>query len=56
LTWNGYPMRLENINNPTAHSPRISWPMTEQDALDLLTLLSMLHRRLDQAVDVPASA
>ncbi len=41
------------FRNPTAHSPRSSWPMTEQDALDLLTLLSMLHRRLDQAVDVP---
>jgi uncharacterized protein (TIGR02391 family) len=41
------------FRNPTAHSPRISWPMSEQDALDLLTLLSMLHRRLDQAVDVP---
>lgn len=44
------------FRNPTAQSPRISWPMTEQDALDLLILLSMLHRRLDQAVDVPASA
>jgi uncharacterized protein (TIGR02391 family) len=43
----------ETFRNPTAHSPRSSWPMTEQDALDLLTLLSMLHRRLDQAVDVP---
>jgi uncharacterized protein (TIGR02391 family) len=41
------------FRNPTAHSPRISWPMDEQDALDLLTLLSMLHRRLDHAVDVP---
>jgi uncharacterized protein (TIGR02391 family) len=41
------------FRNPTAHAPRISWPMSEQDALDLLSLVSMLHRRLDQAVDVP---
>jgi uncharacterized protein (TIGR02391 family) len=43
------------FRNPAAHSPRTSWPMAEQDALDLLTLLSMLHRRLDQAIDVPRS-
>jgi len=36
--------------NPTAHAPKISWCMTEQDALDLLTLVSLIHRRLDQAV------
>jgi uncharacterized protein (TIGR02391 family) len=44
------------FRNPTAHAPRISWPMTELDALDLLTLLSMLHRRLDTAIDVPRSS
>ena len=37
------------FRNPTAHEPRISWPMTEQDALDVLTLVSLLHRRLDGA-------
>jgi hypothetical protein len=26
--------------------------MSEQDALDLLSLVSMLHRRLDQAIDI----
>jgi uncharacterized protein (TIGR02391 family) len=41
------------FRNPTAHAPRISWSMSEQDALDLLSLVSMLHRRLDQAIDVP---
>jgi uncharacterized protein (TIGR02391 family) len=40
------------FRNPTAHTPRITWPMSEQDALDLLTLVSMLHRRLDDAVDL----
>jgi hypothetical protein len=27
--------------------------MSEQDALDLLSLVSILHRRLDEAIDVP---
>jgi uncharacterized protein (TIGR02391 family) len=44
------------FRNPTAHAPRISWSMSEQDALDLLSLVSMLHRRLDQAIDVPPTA
>lgn len=37
------------FRNPTAHGPKISWPISEQDALDLLTLASLLHRRLDAA-------
>ena len=28
------------FRNPTAHAPRISWPMSEEDALDLFTLAS----------------
>jgi len=31
-------------------APKISWPMGEQDALDLLSIVSFLHRRLDDAV------
>ena len=38
------------FRNPTAHEARIRWEMSEQDALDALTLLSMLHRRLDSSV------
>jgi uncharacterized protein (TIGR02391 family) len=38
------------IRNPLAHSPKIVWPMPEQDALDVLTLISFLHRKLDGAV------
>ena len=37
------------FRNPTAHAPKISWNMTEQDALDLLTMASFCHRRLDSA-------
>ncbi|MCX6619363.1 MAG: TIGR02391 family protein [Acidobacteria bacterium] len=36
--------------NPTAHAPRIYWPIDELDAIDLLTLASYLHRRIDAAV------
>ncbi len=35
------------FRNTTAHGAKISWIITEQDALDLLTMVSLLHRRLD---------
>jgi len=38
------------FRNPTAHAPRIVWRITEQDALDMMTVASLLHRRLDEAV------
>ena len=38
------------FRNVTAHAPKVSWPISEQDALDLLTIASLLHRRLDAAV------
>lgn len=37
------------FRNTTAHAPRVSWIISEQDALDLLTMASFLHRRLDMA-------
>ena len=37
------------FRNPTAHAPKIYWKMSEQDALDMLTLASLLHRRLDSS-------
>ena len=38
------------FRNVTGHAPKIHWTVTEQDALDLLTLVSLIHRRLDAAV------
>lgn len=38
------------FRNPAAHTPKIRWPVSEPDALDLLTTLSLIHRRLDTAV------
>jgi uncharacterized protein (TIGR02391 family) len=36
------------VRNPLAHTPKIEWEMGEQDALDILTLASLVHRKLDQ--------
>ena len=41
------------FRNPTAHEPKARWVVTEEDALDLLSIVSLLHRRLDAAVLVP---
>jgi uncharacterized protein (TIGR02391 family) len=44
---------FSTFRNPTAHEPKIKWTISEEDALDLLSLVSLLHRRLDQATQVP---
>jgi len=36
------------VRNPLAHAPKTNWPMSEQDALDILTLVSLIHRKLDR--------
>ena len=41
------------FRNVTALAPKTSWTVTEQDALDLLTIASLIHRRLDTAVRTP---
>ena len=35
------------FRNPTAHEARINWNMVHADAEDLLSTLSLIHRRLD---------
>lgn len=37
------------FRNPTAHAPRVKWAVEEREALDMLTVASLLHRRLDAA-------
>lgn len=37
------------FRSTTAHAPKIEWPMGEQDALDLLSLASLLLRRIKTA-------
>ena len=40
------------IRNPAAHAPKIVWAMLEQDAVDVLGILSYVHRKLDNATKV----
>lgn len=40
---------FSTFRNPAAHAPRVLWSTSREDALDMLTLASMLHRRLDGA-------
>jgi uncharacterized protein (TIGR02391 family) len=37
------------FRNPTAHEARIHWPIGKEDAEDLLSLVSLIHKRLDTA-------
>lgn len=37
------------FRNPSAHAPKVLWATTRSEALDMMTLASMLHRRLDEA-------
>ncbi len=41
---------MQAIRNPTAHEPAILWPISKQDCLDILGLISFLFRQLDKAV------
>lgn len=49
----GFEATLEGLcnmfRNPEAHQPKIEWPVSEQDALEILSLISYCHRRLDNA-------
>ena len=37
------------FRNPESHEPKVSWEVTEQDALEILGIISYCHRRLDKA-------
>ncbi len=37
------------FRNTTAHAPKITWTIDEKDALDILSLISLIHRRLDSS-------
>jgi uncharacterized protein (TIGR02391 family) len=43
------------FRNPHAHAPKIVWPMDENDAVDLLTMVSYAHRKLDRCIRTPFS-
>lgn len=35
--------------NPTAHAPKIRWAVNKEDAEEVFTLLSLIHKRIDTA-------
>ena len=39
------------FRNTTAHAPKITWNIDEQDALDILSTVSLIHRKLDKAAE-----
>jgi uncharacterized protein (TIGR02391 family) len=39
------------FRNTTAHTPKIKWQIEEQDALDILSMTSLIHRRLDSVTE-----
>ncbi|ALG09694.1 TIGR02391 family protein [Kibdelosporangium phytohabitans] len=49
----GFANLLKGVNsmfrNPVAHDPRLKRTVTDEELLELLTMLSMVHRRLDTA-------
>ena len=40
------------FRSPPAHEAKIHWPIEFQDAEDLMSMVSMIHRRLDKAVKI----
>jgi uncharacterized protein (TIGR02391 family) len=44
---------MRAIRNPTAHEPAVDWPISQEDCLDVLSFVSFLFRKLDEAVFVP---
>lgn len=40
------------FRNTTSHSPKIIWDINEEDALDMLSTVSMIHRRLESATPI----
>lgn len=41
------------FRNPTAHEAKINWKIRKSDAEDLLSIASLIHRRLDQSNEPP---
>lgn len=35
------------FRNPTAHEAKIYWPISKEEAIDLLTIISFIHKKLD---------
>ena len=44
---------IRRIPESLSHEARMHWPMTQQDAEDIMSMESLLHRRLDSATMLP---
>ena len=42
-------LTARGFRNPTAHDPRLHREVTDDELLEALTMMSMVHRRLDTA-------
>jgi uncharacterized protein (TIGR02391 family) len=47
---------MNAVRNPQAHEPELHWPMSRDDALDVLALVSFLFRKLENAVVLTVGA
>ncbi len=41
---------MRAIRNPQAHEPALDWPIDREEALDLLSFLNFLFRKIDKAI------
>jgi uncharacterized protein (TIGR02391 family) len=41
---------MQAIRNPHAHETALDWPISKEDAMDILSFISFLWRQLDKAV------
>jgi uncharacterized protein (TIGR02391 family) len=44
---------MRGFRNPTSHEPSLSWPITKEECLEILGLLSFLFRQLDKTTKTP---
>lgn len=40
---------MRAVRNPNSHEPALEWPINMEDALDILSLLNFLYRKIDNA-------
>lgn len=43
---------FDAVRSPTEATSNVRWPITEEDALDILSLVSFVHRKLDGAIRI----
>jgi len=41
---------MQAVRNPTSHEPAVEWPISKEDCLDLLSFMTFLFKKLDDAV------